>query len=102
MPRGLVVGQGSHVEDRVVAAKRELEAVLSLGRAVAGSLVTAEPRQHGSDIVREVDVHRRVQPSTVTGTVAVLPASRRVKLPLPSALGRTNPERDTSTIPADS
>ena len=37
-----VVGQGAVVEQRIVAAQRQLEAVLALGRAVAGAGVAAQ------------------------------------------------------------
>ena len=88
----LVVGQGPHVEHRIVAAERELEAVLALGRAVAGSRVAAQAREHRHDVVNEVDARRGVSsPSTVTGTSTDLPASRSAKVALPSALGRTSP-----------
>ncbi len=62
MPRGLVVGQCPHVEDRVVAAQRQLEAVLPLGRTVAGPRVAAQPRQDRRDIMHEIDMNRRIQP----------------------------------------
>ena len=100
---GLVVGQGSHVEDRVVAAERELEAILSLGRAVASPLRCSPSRDKtGATSCVKSTCTGVFRPSTVTGTVAVLPASRKVRSPLPSALGRISPDRDTSTIPADS
>ena len=60
MPRGVVVGQGPDVEDRVIAAERELEAVLPLGRAVAGPRVAAQPREHRRDVVHEVDLRTGV------------------------------------------
>jgi hypothetical protein len=53
---GLVVGQGTDVEDRVVAAERELEPVLALRRAVAGTRVAAEAGHDRVDVVHEVDL----------------------------------------------
>ena len=45
-PRGKVVGECAMIEDRIVAAERELEAVLALGRTVARAGVAARPREH--------------------------------------------------------
>ena len=92
MPRGLVVGQGADVEDRVVAAERELEAVLALGRAVAGPRVAAQPRQDRRDVVDEVDLHRRVQrPARSPAPRPTCPPGGAIKRPLAVGLGPDQP-----------
>ena len=53
---GVVVGERPHVKDRIVAAERQLEAVLAFRGPVAGALIAAELREHRVDVANEVDV----------------------------------------------
>ena len=52
---GEVVLERAHVEKRIVAAERELEAELALLRAVAGAGVAAELGHHGVHVADEID-----------------------------------------------
>jgi hypothetical protein len=60
-PGGMVVGEGPHIKDRVIATQREFETVLALGGAVASPGVATQPRQHRRDVMSEVDAECRVQ-----------------------------------------
>src|SRR5262249_51157869 len=55
-PAGNVVGQGAVVEERVVAAQRQGEAVPALGGPVAGAGVAAHARDHGHHVADETDL----------------------------------------------
>ena len=63
------------VEERIVAAQRQLEAVLALGGAVAGAGVAAHLRQGRHHVADEADLVPGLLPLTFTGMLAVWPAS---------------------------
>jgi len=61
----VLVGERPDVEQVIVAAQGELEAVLALGGPVAGALVAAQPGEHGTDVAHEIDMGgsgRRLHP----------------------------------------
>ena len=57
-PRQGLVGQGQVIGFRIVAAQRQLEAVLSRGGAMTGTGVASHLRQHGLHVVAKTP-HRR-------------------------------------------
>ena len=88
-PGGEVVGQRTMIEQRIVAAERELEAVLALGRAVAGAGVAAELRHGRHHVVHEAHLVIVTDAADADGNDDRLLAER--KLDLRFAVGlRTN------------